>query len=134
MVIDPETAPVVEEIYHLYLSGLSCKMIAVKLTERSVPTPSQVKRSRGEDMGRKECVCWSAGTIRKILKNPVYLGHMVQGKEEKISFKASERREAPRNRWFVVENTHKPIIKRHIFDEVGRIMVQKRRSPRRKET
>ena len=133
LVIDPETAPVVEEIYHLYLSGLSCKMIAVKLTEGSVATPSQVKKSRGEDMGRKECTCWSAGTIRKILKNPVYLGHMVQGKEEKISFKAKGRRETPQKQWIVMENTHEPIIKRHIFDEVGRMLVRKNRYPCRKE-
>ena len=127
LVIDPETAPVVEEIYHLYLSGLSCKMIAVKLTERSVPTPSQVKRSRGEDMGRKECVCWSAGTIRKILKNPVYLGHMVQGKEEKISFKENKTRELPKKRWFVVENTHEAVVKYEDFETVGRMMDERRK-------
>lgn len=122
LVVDGETAPVVEKIFGLYLRGLSCKMIADRLTAEGVPNPSQVKKSRGEDLGRKDCRRWSAGTIRKILKNPVYLGHMVQGKERKISFKEKKVQEMPRNRWIVVENTHEAIIKQDIFAEVGRRM------------
>lgn len=134
LIIDGETAPVVAEIYSLYLSGLSCKMVAMSLTERAIPTPSCVKKSRGEDMGRKDCMKWSAGTVRKILRNPVYLGHMVQGREEKISFKEKKTRELSQNRWFVVENTHEAVIKQEVFDEVGRMMGLKRKSfPKERE-
>lgn len=127
LVIDPETAPVVEQIYGLYLSGLSCKMVAERLTEWAIPTPSQVKKRRGQDLGRKDCRKWSAGTVRRILRNPVYLGHMVQGKEEKISFKEKKVRELPKDRWFVVENTHEPLIERTIFEEVGRMLERGRK-------
>ena len=134
LVVDGETAPVVEKIFGLYLTGLSCKMIADNLTAEGVPNPSQVKKSRGEDLGRKDCRRWSAGTIRKILKNPVYLGHMVQGKERKISFKEKKVQEMPRNRWIVVENTHESIVKQDIFAEVGRRMAFCRKaSPEQKE-
>ena len=133
LIVDGETAPVVEEIYALYLSGLSCKMIAIRLSAENIPTPGQVKKKRGQDMGRKDCTGWSAGTVRKILRNPVYLGHMVQGKEEKISFKEKNTRELPENRWFVVRDTHEAIIKQDVFDMVGRMMEQNRRcSSRRK--
>lgn len=128
LVIDREAAQVVEKIYGLYLAGLSCKMIAERLTEEGILTPSQWKKQRGEDLGRKECQCWSAGTIRKILKNPVYLGHMVQGKEMKISFKEKKVQELPEKRWIVVENTHDAIIKREVFDEVGRRMKKCRKN------
>ena len=134
LVIDGETAPVVEEIYHLYLSGLSCKIIAERLTESAIPTPSQVKKSRGEDLGRKDCIRWSAGTVRKILRNPVYLGHMVQGREEKISFKEKKMHELPRNRWIVAENTHEAVIKQELFDAVGRRMTERRKSSPAKKT
>jgi hypothetical protein len=67
-------------------------MIAERLNLQSVLTPSLVKKKRGEDLGRKECNQWTPGTVRKILKNPVYLGHMVQGKERKISFKEKKER------------------------------------------
>lgn len=129
LVKDGETAPVVEKIFSLYLSGLSCRMIAVRLTEKAVPTPTQVKHSRGEDLGRAACGRWSAGTVRKILKNPVYLGHMVQGREEKISFKEKKTHELPENRWFVVENTHEAVIKQEIFEEVGRRMKNRAKLP-----
>ena len=127
LVVDRETAPVVEEIYSLYLSGLSCKMIAERLTAKAILTPSQVKKSRGQDMGRKDCQTWSAGTVRKILQNPVYLGHMVQGKEEKISFKEKRTRELPKNRWIVVENTHESIVAQEKFEDVGRMMEERRK-------
>lgn len=129
LIVDRETAPIVEKIYDLYLSGLSCKMIAERLTAESIPTPTQVKKQRGQDMGRKDCGKWSVGTVRKLLQNPVYLGHMAQGKEEKISFKEKKTRELPKNRWIVVENTHEAIIKQEIFDAVGRRMEQRRKSP-----
>lgn len=127
LVVDRETAPVVEEIYDLYLSGLSCKMIAERLTAKAILTPSQVKKSRGQDMGRKDCQRWSAGTVRKILQNSVYLGHMVQGKEEKISFKEKRTRELPKNRWIVVENTHESIVAQEKFEDVGRMMEERRK-------
>ena len=125
LVIDEETAEVVRKIYALYLSGLSCKMIAEQLTQGSIPTPSQMKKRRGEDLGRKDCTRWSAGTVRRILRNPVYLGHMVQGKEEKISFKEKATHELPENRWFVVENTHEAIIKQDVFERTGRMLKKK---------
>jgi len=127
LVIDPETAPIVKEIYTLYLSGLSCKMIAVRLTEQAVPTPSQMKKRRGEDLGRKDCTRWAAGTVRKILRNPVYLGHMVQGREEKISFKENKTRGLPKKWWFVVENTHEAVVKQKDFEAAGRMMDERRK-------
>ena len=126
LIPDAETAPVVEEIYDLYLSGLSCKMIGERLTAQGIPTPSEMKRARGEDLGRRSSAAWSKGTIRKILQNPVYLGHMVQGKEEKISFKEKKTRELPRNQWIVVEHTHEAIIKEEIFGDVKKRMAERR--------
>ncbi len=129
LIVDMETAAVVRQIYGLYRSGLSCKMIAEKLTAEEVPTPSQTKKNRGEDMGRQECLRWSAGSIRKILKNPVYLGHMVQGKERKISFKEKKMRQMPQKDWLVVRNTHEAIINEAVFVEVGRMMEMRRKCP-----
>lgn len=126
LIPDAETAPIVEEIYDLYLSGLSCKMIGERLTAQGIPTPSEMKRARGEDLGRRSSAVWSKGTIRKILQNPVYLGHMVQGKEEKISFKEKKTRELPQNQWIVVEHTHEAIIKEEIFGDVKKRMAERR--------
>lgn len=127
---DPEAAPVVEKIYRLYLRGLSCKMIAVHLTAEGIPTPTRLKKQRGQDLGRKEGGSWCSGTIRRILQNPVYLGHMVQGREEKISFQERKTRAAPREQWSVVLHTHEAILSREIFEEVQKQREKRRRKPK----
>ena len=132
LVVDQETARIVRKIYEWYLSGFSCRQIAERLTEQAVMTPSQVKKERGEDLGRRECVRWAAGTVRKILRNPVYLGHMVQGKEQKVSFKEKKVIENSENKWIVVRNTHERIVNEDVFAEVGRKMDSCRKS-RKKE-
>lgn len=74
--------PVVEEIYDLYLSGLSCKMIGERLTAQGIPTPSEMKRARGEDLGRRSSAAWSKGTIRKSCKTPFIWGIWCRGKRK----------------------------------------------------
>ncbi len=125
---DAETAPVVARIFSRYLAGGSCRKIAAGLTAEGVPTPSQLKKSRGEDLGRRCAAAWSSSTVRKILKNPLYLGHMVQGREEKISFKEKKTRTLPQERWIIVEHTHEPLVEGAVFEEVARRMALRRRS------
>lgn len=127
LIPDAETAGMVRWIFRLYLEGYSDRAIAALLTKERIPTPSEMKKRRGEDMGRKECTQWAAGTIRKILQNPVYLGHMVQGKEKKISFKEKKTRDCPREQWITVKHTHEAIIEEELFWQV-----QKQRSLRRR--
>ncbi|WP_352399923.1 recombinase family protein [Anaerotignum sp.] len=133
LVILEEEAKVVRYMYDLYLSGFSCKKIAEQLSLERIPTPSQQKQSRGQDLGRKLCSQWGASTVRKILTNPVYAGHMVQGKEQKISFKSQKTVEVPRQHWVVVKHTHEAILSEKIFETVQKTMEQNRRGVRRKE-
>lgn len=131
---DAETAAVVRRIFSLYLEGYSDRRIAALLTKERIPTPSEVKKQRGEDLGRKSCIQWAAGTIRKILQNPVYLGHMVQGREEKISFKEKKTRERPKAEWIVVEDTHEAIIETALFLQVQQQRMLRRKSRGKKES
>lgn len=130
LVIREEEAQVVRYIANLYLTGLSCKKIADRLTFENIPTPSQKKQSRGQDMGRKPCDRWGSGTVRKILTNPVYIGHMVQGKEQKISFKSPKTVEVPKEHWVVVKGTHQPIISERTHKKIQEKMNKNRRKAR----
>ena len=118
LIQDEEAAAVVRRIFSLYLEGHSDRKIAALLTKESILTPSQRKKQYGEDLGRKDCTCWAAGSVRKILQNPVYLGHMVQGREEKISFKGRKTRQRPKALWIVVEDTHEAIVETAVFQAV----------------
>ncbi|AMJ39746.1 recombinase family protein [Anaerotignum propionicum] len=127
LVVLEAEANVVRYIAKLYLSGLSCKKIADQLTLENIPTPSQGKQKRGQDLGREACNQWGAGTVRKILKNPVYLGHMVQGREQKISYKSKKTMELPKESWIIVKNTHEPIISEKVFVKVQKKLLKNRR-------
>lgn len=120
LLVDYETCQNVKLIFDMFLEGKSCGEIAKILTFKNIKTPSQYKSSKGIDRGRKvkkEGV-WSPNTVRKILKNPVYIGHMVQGKERKVSYKSSKVRATPKDEWIWVFNTHKPIVSEDIFYKV----------------
>lgn len=133
LIKDEETAAVVRRIFSLYLEGYSDRKIAVLLTEGSIPTPSQKKKQQGEDLGRKDCTRWAAGSVRKILQNPVYLGHMVQGREEKVSFKGRKTRRRPKEEWIVVEDTHEAIVETAVFQAVQDMRGNRCRSNRKKQ-
>ena len=56
-------------------------------------------------------------TVRRILENEAYLGHTVQHKEERFSYKDHRTRAVPPDEWIRVENTHEPIITKELWDE-----------------
>ena len=93
LVIDKTVAPVVRFIFEQYaLEQKSYAAIAALLTSQKIPTPSQYKQTQQKDRNRKgikNMGIWSASTIRHILHNAVYIGDMVQNKENKIIEKRS---------------------------------------------
>ena len=62
LIIDPETAPVVERIFEEAEIGLTLRQIAKSLTEDEISTPSGKSKA------------WQGGTVHKILHNPAYMG------------------------------------------------------------
>lgn len=77
---------------------------------------------------------WSTITIDTILKNRVYVGDMVQGRQRVKSYKIHVQERVPEDEWFIVENTHKPIIDREAFDKVQQLLKRDTRTaPKKKE-
>jgi site-specific DNA recombinase len=62
LAINPETAPIVKEIFDRYLGGGTLRAIALDLTRRGVPTPS----GQGK--------MWGASVVQRLLANPAYAG------------------------------------------------------------
>ena len=120
--IDEEAAQVVREIYRLFLDGASKRGIAARFNELGVLNPSAYKRSRGipyhNPRARNNDGLWCPSTIAAILKNPVYIGTMVQGKQRVISYKVHNAISTPEEDWFVVENMHEPIVDKATFQLV----------------
>ena len=59
-----------------------------------------------------------SGVSGAILRNEVYLGHMVQNKTGNLSYKVRKQITKPESEWIRVENTHEPIISQEAWDMV----------------
>lgn len=76
---------------------------------------------------------WGHTTINRILRNPIYIGTLTQGKETTRSYKDRRRIAVDEEDWIVVENNHEPIISEKDFYEVQRLLDSKRRNKKEKE-
>ena len=137
LVIDPAAAPIVQDIYRWFLSGMGVISIAKKLNEQGVPNPSTYKRMNGMNYQHpqhdKNDTLWPDSSVKRILKNRLYVGDMVQGKNKTRSYKLQISVPVPEEDWIVVENTHEPIIDRETFEQVQDIFARDCRKPPKKQ-
>lgn len=123
LIIDEYAAGIVRKIFAWKIAGMSLGAIAQKLNATGILSPMEYKKSLGmkyhTGFERSFTAKWAAVSVKRILVNPVYLGIMVQGKQEKISYKVKKRINKPREEWICVENAHKAVV-----SEIEFLMVQ----------
>lgn len=73
-VIDEEAAPVIREIYELFLQGMPTGMIREYLTARSIETPSAHLRRLSGIRRCKTTSEWDACAVKRILREERYVG------------------------------------------------------------
>ena len=61
---------------------------------------------------------WTISSVKKILKNQMYVGDMIQSVQTKVSYKSKKKRALPRANWSIVKNIHEPLVDRVIFEKV----------------
>lgn len=132
-VIDEEAATVVQKIFTLYMQGYSCKAICNKLEDQKVLTPFLYKQKQGltyqcaqADSYSARYGLWSVSTIKRILSNETYVGKLLQHTHEKVSYKDKKIVTVPKENWIVVEDHHKAIIDRQSFEQVQKLLHQRR--------
>ena len=110
LVVNPEEAKVIRLIYGEFLSGLSFKAIAQKLTAQGIKTPG----------GKNK---WCQGTVKSILMNEKYKGDALLQKTYTADFLTKKQVEnhgqVPQ---YYVEENHEAIIEPAIFDRVQDII------------
>ncbi len=126
LVIDEYAAEIVRKIFSWKIEGRAVSAIAEKLNELGILSPKEYKKSVGYNYkgGFSGAVksMWSSATVKRILTNEMYLGHMVQGKTEKINYKLKKSAEKPKEDWIKVENTHQAIISEDNFHIVQNLL------------
>ena len=120
LVPDEETAPIIRRIFEAAANGDSSRKIAMVLNSDGIMPPLKYKvlykGNFSEDGAARASDLWNYTTIKRILKNPVYLGHTLLGKSKKVSVKSRKKLNVPKDQWAVTENTHEPIITQEVFD------------------
>ena len=129
-IIEEKGAEIVKEIFNLCVKGYGPSQIARILTERKIDTPvvhfHKYKLPTSLKL-KEESEIWNPKTIAGILENMEYLGHTVNFKSFKKSYKSKRCIHAPKEDWAIFENTQKPIIDKETFDIVQKIRESRRR-------
>lgn len=129
-IVDEEAAKVVKRIYSLCMEGYGTSQIAKKLHEDKVMAPRAhwVKNGliNGYEMP-EDSYKWSPYTVASILSKKEYLGHTVNFKTHKKSYKIKKRIYNPESERMVFENTHEAIIDLDTWERVQELRKNKRR-------
>ena len=126
VLVKGEKAQVVEFIFKKVTEGNSAQKTAEILNLTGELSPLDY---RSYKTGREvRNYGWSASTVRKIIKNPVYKGVLVQGKTRKPTFKSEGSKNVPDEMRFVTLNAHEKIISDEVFEMANRLVSINRNS------
>ena len=121
LIPDEETAPIVTSIFQRSAAGKSCITIAQELSNEGAVTPLKYRalyRDNFTDAGAARATdYWNYTTVKRIIKNEVYLGKTVLGKTRKVSLKSKKKISVPKEDWVVTEGTHIPLVDQMTFDK-----------------
>ena len=114
LIPDEMTAPIVQRIFKRASQGASCLTIAAELNADGVIPPLKYRVLYRDEFSEEGAAhasdTWNHTTIKRMLKNPVYLGHTLLGKTRKVSVKSKKKISVPADEWAVTENTHIPLV------------------------
>ncbi|WP_250278913.1 recombinase family protein [[Clostridium] colinum] len=126
--IDKNVCNTIKIIFDLRIKGNSYLSIARKLNEQKISCPNKYKFENGIlfDEKYKSCI-WTESTIKKILKNQVYIGHTIQGTKRKELFNNKNIKYVSKDNLIIIYNTHAPIIGKETFSKVQNINTNNRK-------
>ena len=133
--IDEEAAAVVRRIYQLAIEGHGLSDIANILYQDKVESPAAYLARQGRGVWKsRESIdrpyAWSDFIVGKILSKPEYMGHTVNFRSHKESYKDKQPVYHAPEDWLIFENTHEAIIDRATWELVQKL----RGTPRRIDT
>ncbi len=123
--VHTERAEIIRMIFKWRTEGMGSVSIAHRLNDMAVPTQLQIRFAEGHHDG-KEHALWRGSAVVDILKNPCYIGCMVERKGSNLLCKGRENKVIPESEWNLIENTHEPIIDKETFEKVQRLVSESR--------
>ena len=130
--IDEEAAEVVRRIFNMCLNGKGPYQIARELAEDKVERPEYYLGMRGRGANVKSFdmehpYAWRGGTVKTILTRMEYIGCTVNFRTKKESYKDKRPTKVDSSEWVIFENTQEPIIDKHTWETVQKLLDTPRR-------
>lgn len=132
-IVDESAAEVVKRIFKMCLDGYGPSQIAKRLEADKILTPASYWQSIGRTTNlptSENPYRWVADTISTMLEKKEYLGHTVNFKTYKQSYKSKKKMHNPEDKQLIFENTHEPIVDFDTWEKVQELRKNKRRPAR----
>ena len=137
LIINEETAPVVRRMFEMCAAGMGSKSIATTLNNEGILSPKEYTRFRKHNPERdgefERRHFWTRTYVQFMLKNEIYVGSMVQGRQYTPSYRSKKREPIPKEDWVVVPDMHEPIISRELFDEAQKRLIARKKTIKAKD-
>ena len=130
LIIDPEIAPIVKEIFELRATGIGIERICRVLNEKGYPSPGRLRFERGiitNNNKKGSDLPWNRHVLKDLLLNVVYIGNLAQGRTGSSLYKGIPFHQKDESEWDVVNGTHEPIISRELWDTVQALNTKRSR-------
>ena len=120
LVPDEMTAPIVQRIFRRAEKGDSSRKIAIDLNNDGIIPPLKYRVLYRDDFSDEGALrasdTWNYTTVKRILKNRVYLGHTILGRSRKVSVKSKKKIKVPEEDWVITPNTHEALVSQAIYE------------------
>lgn len=121
LIIDPEIAPIVQEIFELRVTGIGIEKLCRVLNEKGYPSPGRLRFERGiitHNNRKGSELPWNRHVLTDLLRNVVYIGNLEQGRVGVSLYQGIPYHQKDKSEWDVVMGTHEPIISMELWDQV----------------
>ena len=133
--IDEEAAAVVRRIFQLTIESKGPYEIARILYADKIESPAVYLGKQGIGTWKSRAdysnpYNWYGETVSEILARPEYMGHTVNFRTHKESYKDKHSVSSPKEDWLIFENTHEAIVDKETWELAQKL----RKTPRRIDT
>lgn len=118
LTVNSSEAEIVKEIFDLYVNkNLGANKIAQELNSKNIKT--------------KRNSVWTQIAVSRLLRNPIYTGKIINGKEEVKDFLTGERKNLDKEQWIVMDRPDLRLISDELFERAKRITGSRKESFKR---
>lgn len=134
LVIDPVASKYVQRIFEVATENSSISEVARKINAENIPSPASYRnmiQCKNTYKIKGGVGYWADSTIRKILKNKVYLGYIINNQTNVIEVGKQRRVCVPEKDRFYICGIHEAIVSEELFQKANMIFCREQKRPKK---